>query len=143
MKQFLKVAIAFSFLSLMGICCLLSNKAIAAQAPKVYSIHQINKQKPMGGVFVTQGYIAKIYTAPACPPGAQCKPSMADNIVISEDKKNLDSYNLSAREMILFTSKTAELKKGKRYRFQIEITDQKTTNESLNDVVLLHFRALD
>lgn len=45
--------------------------------------------------------------------------------------------------MILFTEKTAALQVGRKYRFQIEITDQKTTGEPLNDVVLLDFKALE
>lgn len=142
MRQ-LKFSAAVSLALLTALGFLFIHKSTATQVSKVLLIHQINSQKPTQGVFVTQGYVAKIYTAPVCPPGTQCKPSMADNIVISENKKNLDSYNLSDKEMVVFTSKTAVFKKGKKYQFQIKITDQKTTNEPLNDVALLHFRALD
>lgn len=143
MKKPRGIFTAVSLLLLAGMYCPFANTSVAAQASKVLMIHQINEQRPTHGGFVTQGYVAKIYTAPACPPGAVCKPSMPDNIVISEDKKSLDTYNLSNKEMVVFTQKTAAFKKAKKYRFQIKITQNKTTNEPLNDVVLLHFRALD
>ncbi len=117
--------------------------ATCVAAKIVLTIHEINRQKRASGVYVTQGYVAKIYAAPACPPGAQCKPSMKDNIVISETKKQLESYDLSEAELVVFTTKTAAPKRGRKYRFQIEITDQKTTGQPLNDIVLLNFRALD
>ncbi len=88
-------------------------------------------------MFETEGFVAKIYTAPPCPPDTPCKPSMKDNIVISENNKTLETYDLSDKELILFTDKTAELELGKKYNVKIKITDAKTTGEDLNDIELI------
>lgn len=108
----------------------------------VFSIHEINERAPKSGNFTTQGFVAKIYTAPPCPPGAECKTSMADNIVISQDNKGLDTYDLTNKEMVVFTEKAASFKQGVKHRFEITITDKKTTNEKLNDVTLRGYNSI-
>lgn len=104
---------------------------------KFLTISGLNAEKPSKGVFETRGFVAKIYTCPPCPPHAQCKPCMGDNIVISEEKKNLDTYDLSEKEMIIFSVEAKKFSKGNEYRFKFEIHDQKSTSSNLNDSRLI------
>lgn len=106
-------------------------------AEKFLSISELNSEKQDKGIFETRGFVAKIYTCPPCPADAQCKPCMVDNIVISEEKKNLETYDLSKKEMIIFTDKSKDFEKGTEYKFKIEISDKKTTGSNLNDARLI------
>ncbi len=115
----------------------------ATDSPKNISISELNRKNPTTGNFVIEGFVAKIYSAPTCPPDAECKPAMADNIVLSQDKKSLETYDFSDREILVFTDKIAAFQKGAKYRLLIKITDQKTTGQKINDVRLLNYNRLD
>jgi hypothetical protein len=119
------------------------DKYAEIKAEKFLKIQEIKAQKPAPGIYETEGFVAKIYTCPPCPPNAQCKPCMRDNIVISEENKSLDSYDLTDREIIVFTQETKTFEKGKKYLFKIRITDKKTTSEAINDIELLGFKAVE
>ena len=106
-------------------------------AEQVLSISELNSNNPKKGVFETRGFVAKIYTCPPCPPDAQCKPCMADNTVISEEMKNLETYLLSEKEMIIFSAKATDFERNKEYKFKFEISDKKTTAATLNDAHLI------
>jgi len=101
------------------------------------SIGEINKKKPDSGIFETRGFIARIFTCPPCPPEAQCKPCMKDNILISEKNKYLETYDLTERELIVFTNEAKTFSKGKEYKLKVKITDVKTTTADLNDIELV------
>ncbi len=113
-----------------------STKTVSVSG-KVLTISELNKQKPEKGTFEIKGFVAKIYTCPPCPPDAQCKPCMKNNIVVSEENKNSDSYDLTDKEIIIFTNKTESFAAGKQYQFTINITDTKTTSANLNDIELI------
>jgi hypothetical protein len=120
-----------------------------AQTKKLKSIRQtlkisqIKEQKPQEGIFITQGFIAKIYVCPPCPKGLLCKPCMGNNIVISEDKKNLETFDLTSRELIIFVKDAAKkMVKGKQYSFTVKLTARKSTSEPLNDVELISYKSI-
>lgn len=107
-----------------------------------YPIHEIKLNKLNSGTYNTEGHVAKIYTCPPCPKGAQCKPCMRDNIVISEDNKLLETYSLSDKEMILFVNSPKQFELGKKYTFSIKILDYKSTGESINDIEIVGYNSL-
>ena len=108
---------------------------------RTVSIHQIKAEKGKRGEYQTEGYVIKTYICPPCPPRAQCKPCMMNtNIVISEVNKSLNSYELTDKDIILFTRDAAPFEIGKKYLFTIKITDRKTTSEPLNDIELIEYK---
>ncbi len=107
------------------------------------SISELNKQKPENGTFETKGFIAKVFTCPPCPPGAQCKPCMKDNIVISEEKKTLENYDIGHTELIIFTNEDKKYAVGEQYEFKIRITENKTTASELNDIELISSKRIN
>lgn len=104
-----------------------------------YPIHEIKQNKFNSGAYNTEGYVVKTYTCPPCPKGAQCKPCMRDNIVISENNQILETYTLSNNEMILFANNPKQFELGKKYQFSIKILDYKSTGESINDVEIIGY----
>ena len=104
---------------------------------KFLSVSNLNEKRPKKGIFETRGFVAKIYTCPPCPPETECKPCMKGNIVISEENKILDGYELTKKELIIFTNKSESFTKGKEYKFKIKITADKTTSANLNDAELI------
>lgn len=107
-----------------------------------YPIHEIKLNKFISGTYNTEGYVVKIYTCPPCPKGAQCKPCMRDNIVISENNKLLETYSLSDKEIILFSDNPNQFDLGKKYKFSIKILDYKSTGESINDIEIIGYNSL-
>ena len=107
---------------------------------KFFPIHAIKQSALAPGDYDTEGYVAKIYSCPPCPPGAMCKPCMRDNIVISEEKKRLDSYSLTEKELILFVQESKRFKLGRKLKFTIRITGEKTTSEPINDIEVVSYR---
>ena len=105
-----------------------------------YAIHEINQKKFSFGTYYTSGYVVKKYECPPCPSLANCKPCMANNIVISEKNKRLDDYNrLTENDLIVFVEDIKPFEAGKMYRFLIQITDAKTTSQFINNVKLIYF----
>ncbi len=102
-----------------------------------HTISELNRQNPKEGIFETRGFVVKIYTCPLCPPDSQCKPCMKDNIVISEENKDLENYNLSNKNLIIFVKEPKSFEKGREYLFKIRVTDQKTTSAKLKDIEIL------
>ncbi len=120
------------------------DKYAEIKADKFLKIQEIRAQKPAPGIYETEGFVAKSYSCPPCPPNAQCKPCMrGNNIVISEENKSLDTYDLTDREIIVFTQETKTFEKGKKYLFKIRITEKKTTSEAVNDIELLGFKSVE
>jgi len=72
------------------------------------------------------GYIVKAYTCPSCPIGAQCKPCMGNNIVVSETNALRQTYDgLSSSEFILYTDQPTQFELGKKYLFSIAMENGK------------------
>ncbi len=114
------------------------------KAAKFLSINEINEQQLDGKVVRTEGYVVKIFRCPPCPPDTFCKPCMPDNAVISTENSLLESYaELTEKEIIIFGIETGKLKKGKKYRFTLKITDRKTTGQSLNDTELVSYKLIE
>ena len=105
-----------------------------------YSISQIKRGNLLPGDYQSEGYVVKIYTCPACPPPKQCKPCMGNNLVISETNQLIDNYNLTNQQLIIFTDNVEIFKLGKKYRFTLQLTDQKTTLEPINDLNLIDYQ---
>jgi len=66
------------------------------------------------------GFVSKIYTCPPCPAGAQCKPCMRDNIVLSEQDKKLESYTLADGDIIVFTKAPQRFQLGARVVLEVK-----------------------
>jgi hypothetical protein len=62
---------------------------------------------------------------------------MGNNIVLAEEKKEIETYNLSDREMIIFVDDPRIFELGTKYKLRVEIQDAKTTGDSLNDAYLI------
>jgi len=106
-----------------------------------YIISWIKAKNFSSGNYNTEGYVVKIYTCPLCPEGALCKTCMQPNIVISENNVLLESYALTEKEMIIFIgdSDPNQLKLGSKYKFSLQITNENTTGEPINDVELIGY----
>lgn len=114
--------------------------AQASAEPRFFPIHEIKEGALPPGEYRTEGFVAKVYVCPPCPPPAMCKPCMRENIVVSEGKVRLDAYRLTEREMILFVRDTLPFRIGRRYRFTIRITEGRSTSEPINDAEVLDYR---
>ncbi|MEZ5345882.1 MAG: hypothetical protein R2681_10050 [Pyrinomonadaceae bacterium] len=107
------------------------------------TIADLNRRKPEKGTFRTKGYVAKVFVCPACPPNAQCKPCMKNNIVISEEKSTLENYDIGETGLIIFTKEAKKYAAGEEYEFMIRITEYKTTASELNDIELINSKPLN
>ena len=100
------------------------------------SIHELRQLNPTSGRYNTEGYVAKIFTCPPCPSGALCKPCMRDNIVISEQRKTIETYTLTEMDLIVFVNHPDQFTIGKKYTFSIQISQNHSTGDSINDLEL-------
>ncbi|MBZ0166215.1 MAG: hypothetical protein K8I00_05355 [Candidatus Omnitrophica bacterium] len=105
----------------------------------VYRISELNGINPRFGTYEVWGYVVKVYECPPCPEGAQCKPCMADHIVIAERRSRFAEYVLTDREMIVFTDDNSDLHLNRKYRFLIQIMNVKTTDQILNNPKLIYY----
>lgn len=103
------------------------------------TIHDLKQRNPTSGFYDTEGYVAKIYSCPPCPPGAVCKPCMEDNIVISEQDITLESYTLRDTELIIFVSQPEQFVLGRKYTYSIQISATRSTGDSINDIRLVGY----
>lgn len=110
---------------------------------KQLTINDLKQQHPTTGNYNVEGYIAKIYSCPPCLPNTDCKPCMNDNIVISTQPRQLNSYNLTEQDLIIFAHKVDQFTLGKKYRCSIKISENKSTSEALNDIDLVGYTAID
>lgn len=131
----------FILLNLVLTLCV-SSVALSQENSKFLSIHELKNHLFRSGTFTTEGFVVKIYTCPSCPKNAQCKPCMRDNIVVSEDNKNLISYTLSEKDLIVFVKNSKLFKVGKKYRFLIKVNEYSSTNERVNDAELINYRLI-
>jgi hypothetical protein len=105
-------------------------------------ISEIKKLKPETGVFMTQGFVVSNAGCPPCPPKKVCKPCQ-NRILISEENKRLDTTKISEGEMIIVTENPESFVKGKEYTFKIRITRRKSTNEPINDVLIISYKIIE
>ena len=115
-----------------------TNIPCARELP-VPSIHELKQLNPTSGLYKTEGYVAKIYACPPCPPRAVCKPCMQDNIVISEQKKSLDTYTLTDMDLVVFVTHPEQFMLGAKYTYSIQVSDAHTTGDRINDVKLMSY----
>lgn len=101
-------------------------------------INEVKIQKPKSGFFGIEGYVAKIYECPPCPPDSVCKPCMREHLVISEKKKILKNYPIAKTDLIVFTNNSRSFEIGKKYNFIVMATDKKTTGEAINDFEIVN-----
>ena len=106
---------------------------------KFQPISDFKKNNFTPGIYKTEGYIVKKYTCPICPQGAQCKPCMKNNIIISEENKTSETYSLTDKDLIIFTNNPNQFTLNKKYTFTIKVLDYKSTGDSINDVELVSF----
>jgi hypothetical protein len=149
--------IAFLLLLLLGIFSLVG-VAILAERPisiddlpsptfppsqnfELITIQELKERKPTSGYFDVEGYVAKIFSCPPCPPGAECMPCTPENIVISEQQKTIQAYtSITSSEMLVFVQSPEELFSiGEHYRLSVQVRDFRTTDEPLNDVELVGY----
>lgn len=112
-----------------------------SQSFELITIQELKQRNPASGSFDVEGYIAKIFSCPPCPAGAECMPCMPENIVISEQPKTIEAFtSITSSEMLIFVQNPEQLfTPGERYRFSIQVTDFRTTDEPLNDVELIGY----
>lgn len=108
-----------------------------------YKISEIKSQNLSSGIYYTDGYVIKKYTCPPCPSGALCKPCMGSNIVISESDKIIQEYNLTNSEIILFTNNPEKFELGKKYQFNINILENRTTTEPINNIEIIDYAEIN
>ena len=88
------------------------------------SIHELKQgDHPSGSFYNTEGYVAKIYACPFCPPRAACAPCMEEHIVISEQSKTLDTEPLTDLDLVVFVSYPKQFSLMQKYTFSIWIRD--------------------
>ena len=135
----------FSVLLLSGCRERDSNPAATPYPPsqrfELLTIQALKESNPQDGFFDVEGYVAKIFSCPPCPVGAECMPCMPENIVISEKMGTVEAYSsISASEMIIFVQNPEDIfTLGEYYHFSIRVMDYRTTDEPINDVELLGF----
>jgi hypothetical protein len=107
--------------------------------PATVPIHTIKNNKSPAGIYGTEGYVVKKYICPPCSNNDQCKPCMANHIIISEKIDSSGDFQLSETEMILFSPTTDHYKIGTKYQFTIKILERKSTSEPINDVEIVEY----
>lgn len=135
-------------IKLIIFCMLVLNLGMGIRAAipreETHSIRNFKAGNFSSGVCIVEGYVVKVYTCPACPQGAMCKPCMGDNIVISDNSKLIDSYSqVTDSEVIVFTDNPNVFKLGKRYKLEIRISDKKSTLEPINNLELVSYKLLE
>ena len=87
-------------------------------------IHELKQgDHPSGSSYNTEGYVARIYACPSCPPGAACAPCMEEHIVISEQSKTLDSSLPADQDVVVFVRDPEQFALGQKYTFSIRIRE--------------------
>ncbi len=103
----------------------LSVTGLRALKPKALSTHRL------------RGYVVMRYTCPPCPPKALCKPCMGDNIVLSDDPKLHERYDLSDREVIVFTPTPVTFELGKQVTVKVRVLERQNSNKGIPDLELV------
>jgi hypothetical protein len=108
---------------------------------ELITIAELKERNPDSGFFDVEGYVAKVFTCPPCPAGAECMPCMPENIVISEELKTIEAYtSITSSEMLIFVQNPEQLfTLGEYYRLSIQVMEFRTTDEPLNDVELVGY----
>jgi len=110
------------------------------------TIHELNDKRVPLSTYTVEGYTVKLYDCPPCPRGAMCKPCMGNNIVLSENKLPIETYdNLSSTDLIVFVDRAKQFDVGAKYRMTVKVSEHSTTGigSSLNDVELVGFTKLE
>ena len=111
----------------------------AAPAPGALRVAEIVAQRPTTGRYALIGYVSKVYLCPPCPPGAQCKPCMGDNLVLSDAPRRLGNYaEMGPDDVVVFGERAAieRLEIGARYRVQVDVRATRSTSQPMNDLAL-------
>ena len=119
---------------------ILSASATLSQAQwKIfYTIQELNQQGFSFGAYEVVGYVTKIYTCPPCPEPGVCVPCTPNYIVLSEKNSLLAKYEVTEKELIVFTENADQFKLNKKYKFLIQILDVKSTEQMLNNIKLVY-----
>ena len=112
---------------------------LQAAQPDTLSVRQLNQLAPKKGTFSVKGYVVKHNTCPPCPKGALCEPCAPNGVVLSDNPKLLDNFQLSPENLIVNAADPERLLLGKRYELEIKIEATRTTSQSVNDVTLIKF----
>lgn len=110
-----------------------------------YTIQELNQEPVQPGTYNTEGFAVKLYDCPPCPRGAVCKPCMGSNIVLSENKLPIETYNqLTSDELIVFVDRAEQFEIGSKYLMTIQVLERNSTGNpnGLNDVELVGFTIL-
>ena len=108
----------------------------------LYSITELKKEKITFGTYHVEGYVAKVYTCPACPKDALCKPCMRDLVILSTEKEALESYDIKENQLVIFVKDAKEYKLGKKYRFLIKVSNVSTVDQNFNNVEAVYSEKL-
>ena len=92
----------------------------AASAP--LTVAEFVSAKPSSGTFALIAYIIDVYVCPPCPPGAECKPCIPDNISIADKPPRAGTPGGVEGEKLrvyIPAELAPNLKVGKRYELKV------------------------
>jgi hypothetical protein len=129
-------------LTLAGVAAAaLQGCAVAAAAPATrdpLTVAEVAALRPAEGEILVRGWVVYAYACPACPPGVQCKPCMDDNVVLSDERRRVASYQqVRPDEVVVFAPSSAGLVVGERYTMRVRVLPRRTTSAPMNDLGLI------
>jgi len=133
-----RAVVCFAFLSLCLACTPAASVPTPSAPPPAASgsVAALLAQKPSSGSFTVTGYVTYLYRCPPCPPGANCKPCMGDNLVLSDAPKQVTDYaDVGDGDLVVLAdrAKLDAFKVGSRYRLDIDIGPEKHLSNPIPD----------
>ena len=109
---------------------------------RLLTVPELAALHPGEGTWRVQGFVALVHACPPCPPGAHCKPCMADNVVLTATPRRLVDYSeMRPDDLIVFVPKAAALAVGQRVLLRVRALPVRTTNGPGNDLELIDAEA--
>jgi len=124
--------------------CLLSTSTfsqtkLSPQDPPVLTFENLRLNFGIKGTFsIHDAYVIEIHKCPPCPPGAQCKPSLGDYVVVTD---NIDEKDpLLTKRLRVFTGTPERLERfvlKKKYSFIAKVRGKVPSGKPIEDLDLL------
>jgi hypothetical protein len=108
--------------------------------PPLLTFDDLQGSKPIDGPFRIAGYVLNIYKCPPCPRGAQCKPCVPDNIVVTNDLEEKDLSRIT--RLRIYTDKPEQFELKKKCLFTVKTKGKLTPGHAIQDVELISFEVL-
>ena len=85
------------------------------------TIKQFIQRAPQTGTFHIQGVVTNTYSCPPCPAGMMCKPSIPNNMTLSEFQTSPDNPPTPENSLVIFAKHPEMISIGKHYEVTIDI----------------------